>query len=70
MRACLGGWCRIREGCDHYHADDRAHPAERLCIPGRDGLRYGMPQTLRREPIAVPDNELPTALRGGALEIF
>jgi hypothetical protein len=37
MRACLGGWCTRRAGCEHYHAADRSEPAERLCVPGVDG---------------------------------
>ena len=69
MTSCMGGWCKRREGCAHY-IERGADPVERLCIPGRDGLRYGMPQTLRREPVAGNDNELPPALRGGALEVF
>lgn len=34
---CMGGWCRKREGCDHYHArSETLQPAERLCPPGQD----------------------------------
>ena len=36
--ACMGGWCRRRNGCEHYAAADRREPAERLCAPGRDGV--------------------------------
>jgi hypothetical protein len=39
MKPCMGGFCRIRESCWHYNAPDKANPAERLCIPGRDGMR-------------------------------
>ena len=35
--ACLGGWCQIRDRCQHYHAEFRGQPSERLCIPGQDG---------------------------------
>jgi hypothetical protein len=37
-RACMGGWCALRDHCPHYHASFRGEPAERLCPPGRDGL--------------------------------
>lgn len=45
MKACAGGWCRIRERCQHYNTHDRREPAERLCIPGKDGVKrqMGMP---------------------------
>lgn len=36
--ACMGGWCRIRERCEHYHAADRRRPVERMCDTGRDGV--------------------------------
>jgi hypothetical protein len=36
-QACLGGWCRLRDNCMHYHAADRRMPAERLCDRGQDG---------------------------------
>jgi hypothetical protein len=31
--ACLGGWCAMRETCQHYHASypARETPIERLC---------------------------------------
>lgn len=33
MKACMGGWCRSREKCAHYHvpASLRHSPVERLC---------------------------------------
>lgn len=37
--ACMGGWCSRREQCQNYHAEDRRNPIERICEPGRDGLR-------------------------------
>lgn len=43
MKACLGGWCRIREACPNYNAMDRRNPAERLCVKGRDGVRRPAP---------------------------
>lgn len=36
-RACMGGWCTLREHCPHYHAIRRDSPSERLCTPGQDG---------------------------------
>lgn len=33
--SCMGGWCRVRESCAHYHARSES-PAERLCGPGKD----------------------------------
>ena len=48
---CMGGWCRLRDHCAHYQAEDRAEPAERLCVPGQDGssdvvaVRLHMPQS-------------------------
>lgn len=42
-KACMGGWCRIRERCQHYGARDGAEPAERLCEPGRDGVLAAAP---------------------------
>jgi hypothetical protein len=41
LKACLGGWCRRRQNCANYHADDRSDPAERLCEPGHDGQGIG-----------------------------
>jgi hypothetical protein len=35
--ACMGGWCALRDHCQHYHAANRETPAERLCTPGLDG---------------------------------
>jgi hypothetical protein len=37
MKACMGGFCGLRESCRHYTTDDRRDPAERLCEPGQDG---------------------------------
>jgi hypothetical protein len=30
---CLGGWCRSRDKCQHYHAEQivNINPVERLC---------------------------------------
>lgn len=41
--ACMGGWCRKRDRCPHYLAADRRDPAERLCVPGADGVGAGLP---------------------------
>lgn len=37
MTACMGGWCVRRDQCQHYHQDNRAEPAERLCEPKQYG---------------------------------
>ena len=38
LRACMGGWCAIRDRCENHHVDaGLVTPAERLCIPGQDG---------------------------------
>lgn len=36
-RPCMGGNCKVRNGCEHYHSADRRDPSERLCVPGIDG---------------------------------
>ena len=46
--ACMGGWCHRREQCQHYHADDRSDPAERLCVPGHDGIGAAFPIRILR----------------------
>lgn len=33
--ACMGGWCRHREKCAHYHSASRVI-TERLCPPDHD----------------------------------
>lgn len=46
MKACMGGWCRIRERCHHYAAAaPNVEPADRLCVPGHDG--FGQEQAIR-----------------------
>ena len=45
MKACMGGWCIRRDACDAFNAEDRRNPAERLCIPGEDGV-------LKESPVA------------------
>jgi hypothetical protein len=34
--ACMGGWCRHRNGCALHLRDDRRHPVERLCSRGEE----------------------------------
>lgn len=35
---CMGGWCALRDHCQHYHSRVvRSEPSERLCRPGQDG---------------------------------
>ena len=38
MTPCMGGWCVRRDQCPHYSAEGQS-PAQRLCLPGRDGIR-------------------------------
>lgn len=47
--ACMGGWCALRSRCQHFHADDRSEPAERLCPPKQDGalLEFVKPAPVR-----------------------
>lgn len=33
-RACMGGWCRLRENCERYLQPLRNFPIERRCGPG------------------------------------
>ena len=37
LRACMGGWCHLRDRCQHHTTPFRGNPAERLCVPGFDG---------------------------------
>lgn len=44
--ACMGGWCRRRNSCAHYHAPHHIAIAERLCEKGNDdpeSVRYPQP---------------------------
>ena len=35
----MGGFCALREKCANYlRPQSRHNPAERLCVPGRDGM--------------------------------
>lgn len=38
LRQCMGGWCRVRDRCEHYTAPrlPGLEPCERLCETGRD----------------------------------
>jgi hypothetical protein len=60
MKACMGGFCRIRESCGHYNAYNRQYPAERLCVPERDGIRKS--QAL---PFKVNVHVIPLREQGG-----
>ena len=50
-QACMGGWCAKRDHCPHFHADERRQPAERLCVPGADGV--GIERKANRGPTAM-----------------
>ncbi len=43
MKACMGGWCLVRNGCRHY-GFRTPHAAERLCVKGRDGVLKRPPE--------------------------
>lgn len=45
---CMGGWCRMRDKCPNYRADNVAQPAERLCPKGSDGVVPGFVPVLVR----------------------
>lgn len=42
-KACMGGWCSLRSKCPHYAVRDARDPAERLCVPGNDGVGMAIP---------------------------
>lgn len=48
MRACMGGWCLIREICPHYSAEGDPEPADRLCVPEQDGIGKEFPIRITR----------------------
>ena len=48
LPACMGGWCAKRDHCPHFHAADRRQPAERLCVPGADGVGIEHPVVIHR----------------------
>ena len=49
MKACMGGWCRIRNKCPHYTDAARGpEDAERLCIQGHDGCGAEQPVRIHR----------------------
>lgn len=46
---CMGGWCRIRTRCGHYtEAVRTADDADRLCMPGHDGVGVDAPVRIYR----------------------
>ena len=34
--ACMGGWCRHRNGCALHLREDRQAPVERMCARGQE----------------------------------
>ena len=50
--ACMGGWCLVRERCEHYQATDRRNRVERMCDKGRDGV-ISSPVVVYRQPPKV-----------------
>lgn len=67
MIACMGGWCSRRNECALYWATDGIARSERLCAKDKEE-----PEPMRelRAVAPVHDEQLPPALRGGALEVF
>ena len=63
MKACMGGWCRIRESCEHYATGDRMDAAERLCDAGDDGRRGGEAIIIRRAAGTWERPFIPSMLR-------
>jgi hypothetical protein len=60
MKACMGGWCLRRECCDAYHAGNRRDPAERLCVPGEDGV-------LKESPVQFLPQSLGELIEGATV---
>lgn len=54
--ACMGGWCRRRNSCQHYHAERSQAVSERLCEKGRD------------EPESMRDTRFDAWLAGATAE--
>jgi hypothetical protein len=54
MKACMGGFCRLREKCRHHVSPgNRQRPAERLCSPGSERGMFFVP--LKEAPkVEVP----------------
>lgn len=43
-RACMGGFCHLREKCEHHHSPDQYEDsAERLCAPGAERTMFFVP---------------------------
>lgn len=59
VQACMGGWCAKRDHCAHFHADERRQPAERLCVPGVDGVGLGHPVVIHRPAWDLEDSHVP-----------
>lgn len=55
MKACMGGWCARRDQCPHHTAE--GEPAERLCLPGRDGVQMVWASPFRQVTRDIFQNE-------------
>ncbi len=52
-KPCMGGWCALRDRCPHHEPTGRK-PAERLCVPGQDGVvQTLMVDLAQRAPVVV-----------------
>ena len=38
-KTCMGGFCSKRDQCPHSEPVPGVEPAQRLCLPGQDGIR-------------------------------
>lgn len=49
LTPCMGGWCRIRARCPHHTEAQRGpDDADRLCLPGQDGVGAEQPIRITR----------------------
>lgn len=39
LQACMGGFCDVRDDCEHHTQANRRHVVERACIPGFEVAR-------------------------------
>ena len=46
--SCMGGWCTLRDRCQHYVAK-RRRTVERLCEPVRATYRHFIPIHIQQE---------------------
>jgi hypothetical protein len=64
-QSCMGGWCSIRNKCPHYNSAYRQEPADRLCIPGSDGVGMAIPMQWHRAAGTWEQRALPAQFVAG-----